>query len=390
MQTPSVPPHERERLECLAKYEIVDSGPDAAFDGLTALAAHILDMPIVLVSIVDAHRQWFKSRHGLTTQETPRELSFCGHVVSQGSAMVVPDALADPRFADNPLVTGDPHVRFYAGTPLRTHDGFVLGTLCAIDHAPRELSAEQLRLLDILAHQVSAQLELRRRNLELEAQDRKQQQLQERLRGSLREKDVLLQEVHHRVKNNLQLISSLINLQMALLPKGGESRNALEECQGRIHAVAIVHEAIYSARDYARVPIATYVRSLASSICHAFGASTREIGLELEIGELQLPVDKAIPCGLILNELISNALKHAFPPGRPGVVRVQVAELPDARLQAVVADDGVGLPAGFSAEACSSVGMQVVCALVEQLEAQLQVLQGGAGTQFIVTFPLEA
>jgi two-component sensor histidine kinase len=388
MQRPGVPENERRRLETLAAYQILDTGADAAFDGLTALAAHILGVPIVLISIVDADRQWFKSHHGLAVTETPRDVSFCGHVVTSDHALVVSDARADPRFADNPLVTGEPRVRFYAGMPLRTRDGFVLGTLCAIDHAPRELSGEQQGLLAVLAHQVSAQLELRRRNLELEAHDRLQRSLQERLHGSLREKDVLLQEVHHRVKNNLQLVSSLINLQLALLPEG-EARTALEECQGRIHAVAIVHEAIYSARDYARVPIANYVRSLASSIFHALGAAPREIGMELEIGELQLPVDKAIPCGLILNELISNSLKHAFPPGRSGLLRVQVALMPDERLQMVVADDGVGLPADFSAETCTSVGMQVVCALVEQLDAQLQVLRNG-GTQFIVTFALEA
>lgn len=388
MQRPGLPENERQRLEALAAYQILDTAPDAAFDGLTALAAHILGVPIALISIVDAERQWFKSHYGLSLTESPRDVSFCGHVVTGGQALVVPDAHEDPRFADNPQVVGEPRVRFYAGMPLRTTDGFVLGTLCAIDHAPRELSSEQKALLAVLAHQVSAQLELRRRNLELEAHDRSQRSLQERLHGSLREKDVLLQEVHHRVKNNLQLVSSLINLQLALLPEG-EARTALEECQGRIHAVAIVHEAIYSARDYARVSIATYVRSLASSIFHALGAAPREIGMELEIGELQLPVDKAIPCGLILNELISNSLKHAFPPGRSGLLRVQVALMPDGRLEVVVADDGVGLPSDFSPEACTSVGMQVVCALVEQLDAQLQVVQHD-GTQFIVTFALEA
>jgi two-component sensor histidine kinase len=388
METSGVPAKEAERLDALASYRILDTPPEKAFDGLTALAAHILQVPIVLVSLIDRDRQWFKSAHGLGATETPRDISFCSHVVTYETELEVRDARSDRRFSDNPLVTGDPRVVFYAGTPIRSPDGFVLGTLCAIDHEPRELTPEQRTLLGVLASQVSAQLELRRRNLELEEHDQAQKALQTQIEASLREKDVLLQEVHHRVKNNLQLVSSLINLQLAIVADGN-ARNALEECQGRIHAVAIVHEAIYSARDYARVPITNYVRSLASGVFHALNASVRDIGLELEIGDLQLPVDKAIPCGLILNELISNAVRHAFPPGRSGgVVHVQVSLTPDSKMEVVVADNGVGLPPGFSADACSSVGMQVVCALVEQIDGHLRVAQH-EGTQFIVTFGID-
>src|SRR5688572_21323414 len=238
MQPPDVPENEQARLRALADYQILDTPAEAAFDGLTALAAHILEVPMALISIVDADRQWFKSAHGLDARETSRDVSFCGHVVTNNRELIVGDAQEDQRFADNPLVTGAPHVRFYAGIPLRSRDGLVLGTLCALDRKPRELAPEQRRLLEALAQQVTAQLELRRRNLELEEHDRVHKELQTRLEGSLREKELLLQEVHHRVKNNLQLVSSLINLQLALVPEG-EARTALEEVQGRIHAVAI-------------------------------------------------------------------------------------------------------------------------------------------------------
>lgn len=388
MEKPPVRANEAERLQALAGYRILDTPAEKAFDGITALAAHILQVPIALVSIVDANRQWFKSAHGLDATETPRDVSFCGHVVALEKELVVRDARTDKRFSDNPLVTGDPHVVFYAGTPLRTDDGFILGTLCAIDHEPRELTPEQRSLLGTLAAQVSAQLELRRRNFELEEQGRAQLALQTQLENSLREKDVLLQEVHHRVKNNLQLVSSLINLQLAIV-NDANAQQALEECQGRIHAVAIVHEAIYSARDYARVPISNYVRSLASSIFHALNAVVRDIGMEQEIGDLQLPVDKAIPCGLILNELISNAIRHAFPPGwSGGIVRIHVSLTPDNQMEVIVADNGVGLPAGFDPETCTSVGMQVVTALVEQIGGVMRVSQH-QGTQISVTFSID-
>lgn len=387
MKTPGVPANEAERLKALASYQILDTPPEAAFDGITALAAHVLQVPIVLVSIIDAERQWFKSAVGIDAAETPREVSFCGHVVSLDRELVVRDAREDARFADNPHVTGEPRVVFYAGMPLRTNEGFVLGTLCAIDHEPRELTPTQHSLLAILAAQVSAQLELRRRNFQLEARNNAQLGLQADLEDSLHEKDVLLQEVHHRVKNNLQLVSSLLNLQIARVPSG-ESRTVLQECQGRIHAVATVHEAIYSARDYSRVPIVNYVRALASGISHAVGAFGRGIEIELEIGDERLPVDKAIPCGLILNELISNAVKHAFPGGREGNVRVLAALTPDHEMEVVVADDGIGLPDGFDPEACDSVGMQVVCALVEQLDGALEISSRG-GSQFRLTFPVD-
>ncbi len=165
MKAPRVPENEAERLDALDSYRVMDTPPEDAFDDLTALVARILDVPISLVSLVDADRQWFKSRYGLDAPETPRDISFCGHVVAQGEILLVPDAFEDERFHDNPLVTGDPRVRFYAGVPLTTPGGHVLGTLCAIDHDAREVTAQQLDTLRILGRQVAAQLELRRQLL---------------------------------------------------------------------------------------------------------------------------------------------------------------------------------------------------------------------------------
>ena len=167
LRRPGVPENEEARLEALATYRVMDTPTDAAFDDIAKLAAHILNVPIALVSLVDADRQWFKARYGLEATQTPRDISFCGHVVEFEEALVVADTHEDDRFVDNPLVLGEPHVRFYAGMPLRTGDGFVLGTLCAIDHQVRTPSAEQLEMLRILAAQVVDQLEARRVRLAL-------------------------------------------------------------------------------------------------------------------------------------------------------------------------------------------------------------------------------
>jgi PAS domain S-box-containing protein len=163
MMPPRIPANEAERLRALESYRVMDTPPEELFDDLTMVAAEMLDMPIALISLVDAERQWFKSRYGLDDLETPRDVSFCGHVVGEEKPLVVNDALKDERFSDNPLVTGEPRIRFYAGFPLRTEEGHVLGTLCAIDHKQRTLTKKQQAVLKRLAAQTVNQLETRRK-----------------------------------------------------------------------------------------------------------------------------------------------------------------------------------------------------------------------------------
>ena len=157
-----LPTNEAERLQALHQFAILDTSPEAAFDRITNLAARLFNVPIALVSLVDEERQWFKACYGLDTRQTGRDISFCAHAILRHDLMVVPDATLDPRFATNPLVTGPPHIRFYAGAPLRTPEGLNMGTLCIMDTAPRELSAAEQATLTDLAVMVVDGMELRR------------------------------------------------------------------------------------------------------------------------------------------------------------------------------------------------------------------------------------
>src|SRR5271155_3588098 len=154
--------NETARREALASYAILDTDPEPSFDDLTLLASFICKTPIALITLVDEDRQWFKSRVGLSAEETSRDIAFCSHAILQGEIFVVSDALKDARFRDNPLVGGDPHIRFYAGVPLINEEGFALGTLCVIDKTPRELSAAQMEALRSLSRLALGQMDLRR------------------------------------------------------------------------------------------------------------------------------------------------------------------------------------------------------------------------------------
>lgn len=166
--TAPLDPHEARRLDALNDYGILDTPPEQAYDDVVILASAICDTPIALVSLLDAHRQWFKARVGLTPVETPIGDAFCSHAIVSGQGvMQVHDASVDPRFSANPLVTGEPHIRFYAGAPLVTPSGVKLGTVCVIDQVPRRLDARAQQALAALSRQVVSLLELRHRTVEL-------------------------------------------------------------------------------------------------------------------------------------------------------------------------------------------------------------------------------
>ena len=206
------------------------------------------------------------------------------------------------------------------------------------------------------------------------------------VKSSLREKELLLKEIHHRVKNNLQITSSLLRLQAAKIPDAAV-RQVLHESQDRIRSMALVHEMLYRSQDLARVDFPQYVRALVPQLFRSYNPGGR-IRYRVEIDEIVFGVDLAVPCGLIINELVANALKHAFPGDRRGEICVRM-RLEQDRYRLSVEDDGIGFPAGLDVSQTGTLGLQLVRTLTEQIGGRLQE-KTGQGTAFIIDLPRES
>ncbi len=207
---------------------------------------------------------------------------------------------------------------------------------------------------------------------------------EEQIRASLREKEVLLKEIHHRVKNNLQVMSSLLYLQSKNI-KDIETLEMFQDSQSRVRSMALVHEKLYQSQDLARIDFAEYVRSLASYLFRSYGVNANVIRLKISVDDVFLGVDTAIPCGLIINELVSNCLKHAFPGGRVGEIHIELRVDDEGQFALMISDNGIGFPKELDFRDTGSLGLQLVNTLVGQLESTIE-LDRSVGTKFKITF----
>ena len=209
-------------------------------------------------------------------------------------------------------------------------------------------------------------------------------EVERKLRETLAEKEMLLREVHHRVKNNLQVVSSLLNLQARATGVEDLSR-AFQESQNRVQSMALIHEQLYESHNLSDVDFPEYIRQLASRLFRTYQVRTDRVRLETEISDVRIGVDLAVPCGLILNELISNSLKYAFPDGREGVIFVRVERMHDLSAVLIVGDDGVGLPSEVGFWSTKTLGLRLVRSLVRQLDGEIDVV-GPPGAEYRIRF----
>ncbi len=212
-----------------------------------------------------------------------------------------------------------------------------------------------------------------------------QKEGEEQLKASLKEKEVLLREIHHRVKNNLQIIFSLLNLQSGYI-RDSHALDMFRECQNRVRSMALIHEVLYQAKDLARVNFAEYIKNLSVNLFRSYGVSSKAIDLNISVRDVMLEIDTAIPCGLIINELVSNSLKYAFPGGKVGSITIDMHPEDEDQLVLIVSDNGVGLPEGLDFRHTETLGLQLVNTLTDQLKGHIEV-QGIHGTEFKISFP---
>jgi signal transduction histidine kinase/CheY-like chemotaxis protein len=392
MQVAPNPANEQARLIALRSLEVLDTEPEPLYDDITELASQICDTPICLVSLVDSDRQWFKSRHGVDATQTPREIAFCSHAILGDGLFEVPDSRIDSRFRDNPLVTGAPHVVFYAGFPLNLGDGLHVGTLCVIDQKPKTLTEKQRQAMRCLANQVVSNLQLRRANRDI--------------KRALDAKSRFLASMSHEIRTPLNGILGITNL----LLEGARDKEIRDQLTTVRKCGDLLLSVINDILDFSKLESGklTYEAHAfrpahaVQGVCEVLQplAARKGLGLRVDLGGVpEWIVGDATRLAQILMNLMGNAVKFSS----SGDVALSVAAKPagegHATLTFSVADRGIGIPkerqAGLftpytQADASavrlfggSGLGLAIVKGLVEGMGGSLGLeSEPGMGSRF--------
>jgi two-component sensor histidine kinase len=368
LSTSDIQTDEALRLAALRRYDILDTPPDGSFDRIAAIAADLFSVPIAIVSLVDEDRIWFKSHHGLDVDQVDRSPGLCDSTILRSSPLILPDATADTHALANPLVAGEFGLRFYAGAPLRTHDGFNLGTLCVIDRHPRPVTERQVSQLEALASIVMDQMESR---LSARRAIADLSRVVDEKEAALRRTDLMAKEIGHRVMNSLQLVSSLLNMQSRGMGSP-EAAAQLALASRGVTAIALVHRHIHQSDNVGKASCKGYLERLGADL---FGTlrSGKSDAIAVISDDVELPTEQIVALGLIVNEMVTNSVKY----GASRITISLIREAPEGYMLTVT-DDGTGLPADFDPASTPGFGMKMLSALAGQLGGELRF--GGASS----------
>lgn len=392
MLSADLPENERERLLALKEYELLDSDTEKDFDDIVALASFICQTPIASITLIDEHRQWFKAQVGLSSKETPRDVAFCSHAILKDELFIINDATKDQRFHDNPLVTGHPDIRFYAGIPLTTEDGYNLGTICVIDTKVRDLSPEQSQALNVLRNQVLKLFELRRKNMMLT----KMHELHQKL----------LSIIGHDLRSPLNSIHGLVNL-----AERGISPDEFNEFVPRMRTMVdttrdLLNNLLHWAKNHIEGKHTgdekLNLREVAMQVTTSLEDSLKQKNNTLRIS---IPDDLCLHANrntfeFVLRNLVQNANKFTV----NGSIAVR-GWIEQGFIKLSVLDSGIGIPQekiarlftwgksnstkGTSGETGSGLGLPMVKEFILQMEGEITVESAeGQGSAFIITVPM--
>lgn len=396
MSAAPLPENEEQRLEALRGYNVLDTPAEDEYDNIVKLASTICGTPISLVSLVDKERQWFKARTGLDALETHRDLAFCSHAIhTPTEPFVVEDATKDPRFAENELVTGPPNIRFYAGCPLLTPDGYALGTLCTIDIIPRQLRNDQIEALKILADNVVTLLQLRKLSIE-------RKELAEKLTESNQELENFAHIASHDLKSPLRAIGTLTewleeDAEGLLTPKCQEHIQKIRDRTDRMHK--LLDDLLnYSRINFDETPAQIVTTSALIEEVKGLLDIPEHITLETHesLQSIEIP---QIPLLQVFQNLISNAIKHHDK--KQGKIVISARE-ENGFYHFTISDNGPGIPERFHAKIFemfqvlkprdevegSGIGLPLVKKIITKLGGEVSIdSEEGKGSTFTFTFP---
>lgn len=404
MRSPPLHPREPERLGVLRDHRILDTPSEPVFDDLVEMARDALQVPMALVSLVDEGRQWFKAACGIDAQETPRDISFCGHAILREELLEIQDARLHPEFAGNPLVTGPPHIRFYAGQPLFSSEGLPLGTLCVIDVQPRTLSPRDRNLLQVLARQAQANLDLRRKTFALEAAVRRTEEV-------ARSRMEFVATVSHEIRTPMNGVLGLAELLVnePLEAEAKELAEGLHQCS--LSLLQILNDVLdLSKLDSERLELDVQPFSLRELLEQVVGLFT---GVAAPKGvALTWRADPSIPDRLLgdshrLRQILANLVGNAVKFTELGSVNLACIRSETGPVRFLVEDSGPGIPQALQSRLFepwtqagqstarqhggSGLGLAICRRLAELMEGTLEVQsQVGQGSTFELTVPLPA